>query len=256
MAEGGRRDRRAATPEDPGADLLGRWMAHHASETPPEPPPTAPASPPAPADVAWWADRTPGSPTTEDPTDEDAGAPDDVVDDEEPATAPVEPEETQAPAPRAHGGRRAGRGEQPPASTSVSFPPRRGPRRVLGLALLLMLVATGVAGWSAWQETDVESLTLLGTLATLTLVTWAVRAGSALTTLEVAGGQLHVHQGGRRTTFDLTSPYTPVEVIGRPGRRGWKVVLGRGTARRPFVVDASLVDPVRFTEVLRRYRPE
>ena len=150
----------------------------------------------------------------------------------------------------------ASRTKRPPESTSTTFPPRRGPRRVLGLALLLMLVATGVAGWSAWQEPDVESLTLLGTLATLTLVTWAVRAGSALTTLEVSGGQLHVHQGGRRTTFDLTSPYTPVEVIGRPGRRGWKVVLGRDTARRPFVVDASLVDPARFTEVLRRYRPE
>lgn len=250
-----------ASPADPGEDLLGRWMAHHAGEAPSSgptaleaqgdqapvragaPADASPGSPPA--EEGWWGDARPAAPaaSTGVHTDTDtAGTP------EEPA--PAEPTPPTRPP------RRRRTTEPTPVPSTVTFPPRRGPRRVLGLALLLMLTATGVAGWSAYQEPDVESLTLLGTLATLTLVTWAVRAGSALTTLEVVGGQLHVHQGGRRTTFDLTSAYTPVEVVGRPGRRGWKVVLGRGTARRPFVVDGGLVDPVRFTEVLRRYRPE
>ncbi len=143
----------------------------------------------------------------------------------------------------------------PGAAVDVEFPPRRGTRRVLALALLLMLVATGVATWMARRDPDPESITLAVTLGVLTLVTWAVRAGSAQTTLAVRGGQLHVSTGGRRTTFDLSSAYTPIEVIGRPGRRGWKVVFGRGTMR-PFTVDAGLVDPHRFMAVLRTYRPE
>lgn len=239
-------------------------MAHHAGEAPSSAaaeaddatpvfasaPGTAPRGSAPAAGEAWWGDPEPTDPGVHDPADQGV----------ETADRPETAEPDAAP-PTAE--RRTGRSPRTPRTTpaapvpnAVTFPPRRGPRRVLGLALLLMLTATGVAGWSAYQEPDLESLTLLGTLGTLTLVTWAVRAGSALTSLEVVGGQLHVHQGGRRTTFDLTSAYTPVEVIGRPGRRGWKVVLGRGTARRPFVVDAGLVDPVRFTEVLRRYRPE
>ena len=46
-----------------------------------------------------------------------------------------------------------------------------------------------------------------------------------------------------------------MQVIGEPGRRGWKVLfLRRGMS--PFVIDSSMVDPHEFTSVLRYYRPE
>ena len=203
-----------------GDALIDRWMAHHEEERP-----TADGD-------AFGDERLP------------------------PFAAYLEP----PPLPPAASAERPAR--TPPAAypppgvpADVDFPPRRGTRRVLALALLLMLAATALAAWSAQQDPDAESVTLAATLAVLTLVTWAVRAGSALTTLSVRGGQLQVRTGGRRTTFDLTSGYTPIEVIGRPGRRGWKVVFGRGTMR-PFTVDAGLVDPHEFMAVLRRYRPE
>ena len=231
MGPGGE-DGGAGVPSDPdpssgdpgsGADdhLLDRWMAHREGES-------TPAPDPADEDLVAYLEPAPEQPQPQ-PLHERASTPDD------------------------RGARAAAPG--PAARVDVDFPPRRGTRRVLALALLLMLVATGLAAWSAQRDTNPESLTLAITLGVLTLVTWAIRAGSAQTTLAVHGGQLHVSTGGRRTTFDLTSPYTPIEVIGRPGRRGWKVVFGRGTMR-PFTVDAGLVDPHDFMAVLRAYRPE
>ena len=88
----------------------------------------------------------------------------------------------------------------------------------------------------------------------LTLFVWAVRAGSAVATLTVRGGQLEILRGGSRHRFDLASHYTPIDIVGEPGRRGWKVLFHR-RSMAPYVVDASMVDPVEFTRVVRHYRP-
>ncbi len=88
----------------------------------------------------------------------------------------------------------------------------------------------------------------------MTLVLYAVRAGSSPTRLTIHAGQLEVVRGSKREIFDLTSRYTRVEVVGRPGRRGWKVLLGR-FGRDPLVIDSSVVDPRAFTEALERFRP-
>ena len=224
---GGAGRRRERDPDDPDGDpdavgdgLLERWMAHHEEQQDPDREPTGAGGA---GDADWW-----GSAQT-------VAAP---------PPRPRTPEPARPPGPASPGAR-----------ADLDFPPRRGTRRVLALAVLLMLVATAGAAWQVREEADPESVTLLACLAALTLFAWAVRAGSAQTRLSVRGGQLEVRTGGRRTTFDLSSAHTPIEVIGRPGRRGWKVVFGRGSMR-PFTVDAGLVDPHAFMRVLRQYRPE
>lgn len=141
-----------------------------------------------------------------------------------------------------------------PTPEVVRFPPRTGARRVLGLVLLVVLAATAVATYVARQDRTTTSVVLAGVLALLTAVVWAVRAGAAVTTLTVRGGQLEILRGGSRHQFDLTSRYTPIDVVGEPGSRTWKVLFHR-RSMAPFVVDASMVDPVEFTRVVRHYRP-
>jgi hypothetical protein len=82
-----------------------------------------------------------------------------------------------------------------------------------------------------------------------------VRAGAPTTRLSVKSGQLEILGGGGRYVFDLASHYTPIEVVGKPGARGWKVLFLR-RSMTPYVVDASMVDPEHFMRVLREYRPE
>lgn len=135
------------------------------------------------------------------------------------------------------------------------FTPRRNARRLLNLALLAGLAVTAYLGWEAYRLRDTESVGLAAVAAVAAGAVWAIRSGAAVTRLTVRQGQLEVLQQGERLVFDLASPYTLVEVHGRPGRRGWKVVLPRRHLE-PFQVDASIVDPDDFMRVLRFFRPD
>jgi hypothetical protein len=106
----------------------------------------------------------------------------------------------------------------------------------------------------AARERDLPSIGIAVTLWVLTAIIWAVHSGTSVTRLSVRGGQLQVLRQGVRTTIDLTSSYTPVEVYGRPGKHGWKVVFRRRD-NSAFVIDHSMVDPAEFMRVLRYYRP-
>ena len=138
---------------------------------------------------------------------------------------------------------------------SVVFKPKRGARRLVGLLLLVSLVATGLATYAATETRTTNTIAVAVTLGALTLVLWALRAGSAAPRLSVSHGQLEVLSPAGRFVFDLASPYTPIEVLGTPGRRGWKVLFVR-RGMSPFVVDSSMVDAEAFMTVLRRHRPE
>jgi hypothetical protein len=107
----------------------------------------------------------------------------------------------------------------------------------------------------ASREPTTLTLGVAGTLLVLTLTLWAIRAASPTTHLSVHAGQLEVVQGGGRFVFELASGYTPIDVVGAPGDRNWKVLFVRRNMD-PFVIDSSMVDPQEFMEVLRRYRPE
>lgn len=145
--------------------------------------------------------------------------------------------------------------QAPPFPTVVEFAPRKGTKRVLGALLLIALTATGISGWSAYQDQTTTAIGIAGTLAGLTAIIWATRAGSVVAKLTVRMGQLEVVSNGALHRFDLTSHYTVVDVVGRPGSGSWKVIFHR-RGMAPFVVDASMVDPHAFMWVFDHYRPD
>lgn len=171
----------------------------------------------------------------------------------QPAVAPPPPAPA-APTPPAPEVRHVRAAPPTGVSTEVRFPPKRGPRQLMGAVVLLVLVATALAAYVAYDDPNTFTIGAAATTGVLLLVVWAIRTGTPITYMTVKGGQLEVKQGGLHLKFDLTSHYAPIQVQGTPGRRGWRVLFGRGTMR-PFVVDSSMVDPRTFTEVLESYRP-
>jgi len=73
--------------------------------------------------------------------------------------------------------------------------------------------------------------------------------------MAVIRGQLEMIRHGKFEVIDLASIYTPVAVEGRPGHRGWKVLIERHDEPL-MVIDSSMVDPHTFTAVLHRVRPD
>jgi hypothetical protein len=136
-----------------------------------------------------------------------------------------------------------------------AFEPRKTSRRLLTIALLIGLVFSAYFGKAAVDTQDTASMGLAAIVLMATAMVWAIRAGAAPTKLEVHQGQLEVVRQGDRYVFDLASTYTRIEVRGRPGRRGWKVLFPR-RGMAPFAVDATMVDPDDFMRVLRFFRPE
>ncbi len=166
----------------------------------------------------------------------------------EPAPVATVADPVEAPAPRPAEPERG-------LSTDVEFAPRTGARRLVGWLLLLTAAALVVAVVLAIGDPTTLSVGIAGTLFVLTLALWAIRAASPTARLSVHAGQLEVEQGGGRFVFELTGNYTPIQVVGAPGDRHWKVMFIRRNMD-PFVVDSSMVDPRAFMDVLRRYRPE
>lgn len=140
-------------------------------------------------------------------------------------------------------------------STNAVFKPRRAVRRTITFALVAIGVFTVAAGYRAWQEPTTVNYGLTLLLALLTLVVWGVRASTGPTEMAVIRGQLELIRDGKFEIVDLASVYTPVAVEGRPGRRGWKVLIERHDEPL-LVIDAGVVDPHAFTAVLQRVRPD
>ncbi|NYJ02930.1 hypothetical protein HNR19_003628 [Nocardioides thalensis] len=150
--------------------------------------------------------------------------------------------------------------EVPPAtssgrSTDVTFAPRHGIRRAMSFALFGVLLAAAAAGLYAYRDPSFATYGVAATCGVLVLAVWAVRAGATATHVRIHRGQLEIQRGGTLEVADLSNPYTPVAVIGVPGRRGWLVLVER-PGRPVLEVDASLVDPGRFMDSLLRLRPD
>lgn len=143
--------------------------------------------------------------------------------------------------------------EEPAFPYEMAFRPRTGARTLAGALLLAGLAATAYAGWRAYQERTDVAVGIAATLAVVTGIVWAVRAGSSVTRLSLRGSRLEVVRHGTRLVFDLADPQTAVEVVGKPGRRGWKVVFPRRTMD-PVVLDASMVDPHELTRAIAFHR--
>ncbi|WP_435742404.1 hypothetical protein [Nocardioides sp. SYSU DS0663] len=167
------------------------------------------------------------------------------------AAAPSAPVPTPEPA----GTRDPAGAPTAPESGNAVFAPRTGARRLVGLVLLLAAGATAGAAYVAHDRRTTFAVGIAVTLGVLTLLVWAVRASWPTTRLSVTAGQLEVLRGGGRFVFDLRSSYTPIEVVGQPGERGWKVLFHR-RSMAPFVIDSSMVDPEEFMRILRHHRPD
>jgi hypothetical protein len=246
----------AADAEDRAAALLGRWQAHH------EDAPAASGDAGSPDVATPVAPRhaAPRPPTTGRATDAvTAGREimDALARADEPARdaapAPRTPRHAATPAPTTAEPAPAAGPEVGP-SLNVDFEPRLGARQVVGTLLLVSAAATAAAAYLAYDDARPLTLGAAGTLLVLTLLLYAVRAGSAVTYLAIRSGQLEVRRAKELERFDLTSRFTRIEVVGKPGRPGWKVLLGR-FGREPLVITGSDVDPHRFTAELERYRP-
>jgi hypothetical protein len=134
------------------------------------------------------------------------------------------------------------------------FKPKRSVRRVLTLALLVAVVPCAYFIRAAVESKETPSIGLAAIIVLATAMLWAIRAGASVTKMTVRQGQLEVVQQGGRFKIDMSNQYTPVDVHGEPGKRGWSVVFPR-RGMEPFVVDASMVDPDDFMRVLRFFRP-
>jgi hypothetical protein len=142
--------------------------------------------------------------------------------------------------------------EMPPV---YEFAPLKTSRRFLTVVLVAGLAVSGYVDYVAYQTRDSVTMGIAGILTFVTLVVWAIRAGASVTRLTVRGGQLEIVRQGGRMVFDLTSHYTPIEIVGKPGSKKWKVhFLRRGMA--PVTIDSSMVDGKEFMRVLGYFRPE
>lgn len=123
------------------------------------------------------------------------------------------------------------------------------------MLLLVGLAATGLAAWRAYDSRVETDIGLAAILALATGVVWAVRAGTVPTRVSLHGGRLEVRTQAGRFLFELTNEHTRVEMVGTPGRRGWRILVHRrGLA--PFEITPAMVDPHELTEALRYYRPD
>ncbi len=198
--------------------------------------PSTPAPPPSktrPIPVARDTSRTPAAPSASTPSSYT------------PSTRAQSPSRARAAQGRTHTG----------FSMNVDFKPRTLTRSLLSLVLVLTLAVTVFVGLTLRDNQNTLNIALTAILAALVLFIYSVRAGAAVSRMRVRGGLLEIKRGGRRDVFDLSSRFTPIDVIGRPGRAGWKVVMLRADGM-PQLIDSSVVDPKHFMEVLTFYRPD
>ncbi|KAA1427518.1 hypothetical protein [Nocardioides antri] len=140
-------------------------------------------------------------------------------------------------------------------STNAVFEPRTTAHNAMTALMVLAVAAVAGAAYLAVQERTTVSYGLVALMALLAVLVWAIRASTSVTELAIIRGQLELIRDGSFEIVDLASPYTPVLVEGRPGRRGWRVLIERHD--RPLLeINASIVDPHHFQAVLQRIRPD
>lgn len=135
------------------------------------------------------------------------------------------------------------------------FKPRRATRTTLTSVLLMWILASVASLMAAWQEPSQTTIGISAAIIALTAVTWIVRGGTSVARLTVRAGTLEIRKAGQHASFSLSDSYQIIEVVGKPGSMGWKVLLRRRDLD-PYVIDSSLVDPKEFMRVLTYYRPE
>lgn len=141
-----------------------------------------------------------------------------------------------------------------PSASRIELTPRRATQRLFGVLMLASFVGVCLTGWTAWQERTTTTIATTACLGVLTLILRAAHSSATPPHMVVENGVLDITRHQTHHMFDLSSTSTPIEVVGAPGRRNWRVLFLR-RSMQPFVIDASMVDPHEFTEVLELFRP-
>jgi hypothetical protein len=119
----------------------------------------------------------------------------------------------------------------------------------------MWIAATAASVLAALHEPSQATIGIAVAAGFLTILTWAVRAGTSVARVTVRGGMMEVRKAGDKTTLSIIDSYQLIDVVGKPGSLGWKVIFRRKDYE-PYIVDSSLVDPREFMRVLTYYRPE
>lgn len=142
-----------------------------------------------------------------------------------------------------------------PSRPDVEFAPRSGTQRLAGALLVAATAGWALTSWWAWDRASPTWAGVAAIVGLLGVGLWFLRAASAPPRVRITGGILQIEEHGQRHAWDLTNPYLRLQVVGRVGRAGWKVLLLR-PEQPAYVVDASVVEPREFMAFLRSYRPE
>jgi hypothetical protein len=141
------------------------------------------------------------------------------------------------------------------ATTDVTFPVRKGARRVLAWVLLASALATGAASYLASLDRTPAMIVIASVLGVLTLTVWAVRASMVTTEITIRRGKLTVTRAGHSEMVEISGNHTTIAIIGEPGHRRWTVLFER-PGLPLVVVNESMVDAHWFTSALYRLRPD
>jgi hypothetical protein len=143
----------------------------------------------------------------------------------------------------------------PPAPLVIDLGVERATRRVTGFLLVATLVVTVLAAAVAYGDPRPVTVGLVLFLVAALLATWWFRSRHRTATVIATGSRLEIVRDGGLHVFDLSRRDSPVDVIGRPGDRTWRVLFHR-RGMGPYVVDASMVDPAEFMRLLHAHRSE
>lgn len=128
-------------------------------------------------------------------------------------------------------------------------------RRITGFLIFAVLVVLVLAAAVAYGDPAPSTLGLVLLLVVVLLGAWRMRSRRRPATVVATGSRLEIMRDGGRHVFDLSRRDNPVDVVGLPGDRHWRVLFHR-RGMRPYVVDASMVEPDAFMRVLHAQRAE
>lgn len=128
-------------------------------------------------------------------------------------------------------------------------------RRVTGFLLFAIVVVLALAAAVAYGDPGPATVGLVLLLVAALLAIWRLRGRHREATVVATGSRLEIMRNGGRHVFDLARRDNPVDVVGLPGDRHWRVQFHR-RGMRPYVVDASMVDPEGFMRLLHAHHCE
>jgi hypothetical protein len=136
----------------------------------------------------------------------------------------------------------------------ILFSPRPGLRPVLTAATAVCGAGTALWVLVAFLFPTTATLGAAAVLAILTGLLWQARMRATGSVVTIEDGVLKIVRGESRHQFPLTGVHPPIDVVGEPGERGWKVLIQR-RGMAPYVVDDRMVEPFEFTDAIHRFRP-